>query len=271
MGGSEPPTNTTNTMTEAYTPGYTKTASNFMAQRSAVSHAKFLLPHLDATSRLLDCGCGPGSMSCDFATIVVSGHVEGIDQEQSQIDLACARAAEQGLTNTTFTIGSIYDLPYADASFDIVFAHAIFEHIASPEKALAEMLRVLEPGGLVAIRSPDWGGFIVGPEMPGLQAAIDSYANLQLANGGDTHIGRKLPRLLRTSGFDTVQFSATYDCSQSPSLIADVMALKLTDVDANALRSWSVDPDAFFAQAWCEVLGTKPGSQSATPLTVLRT
>jgi hypothetical protein len=57
------------------------------------------------------------------------------------------------------------------------------------------MLRVLEPGGLVAIRSPDWGGFIVGPEIPGLQSAIDSYADLQIANGGDIHIGRKLPRL----------------------------------------------------------------------------
>jgi SAM-dependent methyltransferase len=246
-----------NPMTEEYTPGYTKTASNFMAQRSAVSHAKFLLPHLEATSRLLDCGCGPGSISCDFAKIVVSGHVTGIDLEQSQIDLACARASEQGLTNATFSIGSIYDLPFPDSSFDVVFAHAIFEHISDPEQALSEMFRVLEPGGLVAIRSPDWGGFIVGPEISGLQAAIDSYANLQIANGGDTHIGRKLPRLLRTSGFDTVRFSATYDCSQSPSLIAAVLALKLGEADATAVRSWSVDPDAFFAQAWCEVLGTK--------------
>jgi SAM-dependent methyltransferase len=243
--------------TEEYTPGYTKTASNFMAQRSAVSHAKFLLPHLDAASRLLDCGCGPGSISCDFAQIVVSGSVKGIDREQSQIDLACARAAAQELTNATFSIGSIYDLPFPDSSFDVVFAHAIFEHISDHEKALAEMLRVLEPGGLVAIRSPDWGGFIVGPEIPGLQAAIDHYADLQIANGGDIHIGRQLPRLLRTSGFDTVRFSATYDCSQSPSLIADVLALKLGDADANAVRAWSVDPDAFFAQAWCEVLGTK--------------
>jgi SAM-dependent methyltransferase len=246
-------------MTEEYTPGYTKTASNFMAQRSAVSHAKFLLPHLDAESRLLDCGCGPGSISCDFAKMVNFGHVEGIDREQSQIDLARAHAAEKGIINATFSVGSIYDLPFPDSSFDVVFAHAIFEHISDPDKALAEMLRVLEPGGLVAIRSPDWGGFIVGPEIRGLGAAIDSYAALQIANGGDTHIGRKLPRLLRTSGFDTVRFSATYDCSQSPSLIADVLALKLGAADANAVRSWSVDPDAFFAQAWCEVLGTKRG------------
>jgi SAM-dependent methyltransferase len=249
----------TNPMTEKYTPGYTQTASNFMAQRSAMSHAKFLLPHLDATSRLLDCGCGPGSISCDFAKIVVSGNVEGIDCEQSQIDLARASASEQGLINATFSVGSIYDLPFPDSSFNVVFAHAIFEHISSPEKALAEMARVLEPGGLVAIRSPDWGGFIVGPEIPGLTAAIDSYADLQIANGGDIHIGRKLPRLLRTSGLETVRFSATYDCSQSPSLIADVLALKLGEADTNAVRLWSVDPDAFFAQAWCEVLGTKRG------------
>ena len=65
-----------------------------MAQRSAVSHARFLLPHLDAASRLLDCGCGPGSISCDFAKIVVSGHVKGIDREPSQIDLARARASD---------------------------------------------------------------------------------------------------------------------------------------------------------------------------------
>jgi SAM-dependent methyltransferase len=246
-------------MTEEYTPGYTQAASNFMAQRSAVSHAKFLLPHLDANSRLLDCGCGPGSISCDFAKILVSGSVEGIDIEQSQIDLARARATEQGLINATFSVGSIYALPFPDSSFDVVFAHAIFEHISTPEKALAERLRVLAPGGLVAIRSPDWGGFIVGPEITGLKGAIDSYADLQIANGGDTHIGRKLPRLLRTAGFDTVRFSATYDCSQSPSIIAAVLALRLGEADATAVRSWSADPDAFFAQAWCEALGTKRG------------
>ncbi len=81
----------------------------------------------------------------------------------------------------------------------------------------------------------------------------------ELLFGFTDNIGRKLPRLLRTAGFNTVRFSATYDCSQFPSLIADVLALKLDDADATALRSWSIDPDAFFAQAWCEVLGEKRG------------
>jgi ubiquinone/menaquinone biosynthesis C-methylase UbiE len=129
-------------MAEEYTPGYTRTASNFMAQRTAASHAAFLVPHLRDSARLLDCGCGPGSISCDFARILSAGHVTGIDREESQIELARSRASEQQLTNMTFKVGSIYELPFPDSSFDVVFAHAIFEHISSPDKALAEILRV---------------------------------------------------------------------------------------------------------------------------------
>ena len=244
-------------MAEEYTPGYTQTASDFMAQRTAISHAAFLMPHLRDSARLLDCGCGPGSISCDFARILSSGSVTGIDREESQIELARNRALEQHLTNVNFNVGSIYNLPFPDSSFDVVFAHAIFEHISSPEKALAEIFRVLEPGGIAAIRSPDWGGFIVGPEVPGLQTAIKSYADLQTANGGDIYVGRKLPRLLRAAGFDMLKFSASYDCSQSPSMIAEYLALLLGDTDADALRAWSRDRDAFFAQSWFQILGTK--------------
>src|SRR5688572_23672212 len=150
--------------TESYTPGYTQNASDFMAQRTAQNHAAFLLPHLRDSARVLDCGCGPGSVSCDLAKIVASGHVTGIDREASQIERARSHAASRRLANTTFEVGSIYELPFPDSSFDVVFAHALFEHLSSPATALAEVRRVLSPGGLVALRSPDWGGFIVGPD-----------------------------------------------------------------------------------------------------------
>jgi len=242
---------------EAYTPGYTQNASNLMARRTASSHAAFLLPHLRESSRLLDCGCGPGSMSCDFARILSSGYVTGIDCEQSQIELAHNRARNQHLTNVSFEVGSIYELPFPDSSFEVVFAHAVFEHISSHDAALKEMFRVLAPGGLVAVRSPDWGGFIVVPDIPGLQTAMQHYADLQTANGGDIHIGRKLPGLLRAAGFDALTFSATYDCTLSPTIIAEYLALPLMESDAEALREWGGHPDAVFAQAWCEILGTR--------------
>ena len=246
-------------MTEEYTPGYTQTASNFMAQRTVASHAGFVISRLKPEQRLLDCGCGPGSISCDFAQILKRGHVHGIDREESQIELARNRALQLALSNITFDVASIYNLPFDDSSFDVVFAHAIFEHISEPNTAVAEMLRVLRPGGIAAIRSPDWGGFLVGPDVPGLQNAIRSYAALQTANGGDIHIGRKLPGLLRQTGFESIEFSATYDCYQSPAMIAEYLSLKLDERDANAMLRWSDDPDAFFAQSWCETVGTKHG------------
>ena len=232
-----------------------------MAQRSAYTHAAFLLPHLSNSLRLLDCGCGPGSMTCDFARIVTSGHVIGIDREESQIDRARSRAAGQQLDNIAFEVGSIYELPFAEASFDMVFTHAVFEHLASPAAAMAELHRVLAPGGLVALRSPDWGGFIIAPETNGLHSAIDRYMEIQTSNGGDVYAGRKFPGLLRSAGVSSLSFSATYECYQSPPFIGEYLALRLSTSDAHAeaqaLREWSRHTDAIFAQAWCEILGTR--------------
>ena len=234
-----------------------------MAQRSADTHAAFVLPHLRDSLRLLDCGCGPGSLTCDFARTVTAGHVTGIDREESQIERARSRAASQQLHNTTFEVGSIYELPFPEASFDVVFAHAVFEHLSSPAAALAELRRVLAPGGLVALRSPDWSGFIVAPDTTGLQSAIARYMALQTANGGDVYAGRKFPGLLRSAGFTSRSFSATYECYQSPPFIGEYLAQRLASSDAHAeaeaLREWSCHPDAVFAQAWCEIRGTRNG------------
>lgn len=246
---------------ENYTPGYTQNATEFMAQRSAHTHAAFLLPHLRDSLRLLDCGCGPGSVTCDFARIITSGHVTGIDLEESQIESARNRAASLKLPNVTFEVGSIYELPFPDASFDVVFAHAVFEHLSSPDAAVAEVHRVLVPGGLVALRSPDWGGFIVAPDTGGLQSALNRYIEIQTANGGDVYVGRRFPGLLRSAGFESRSFSASYECYQSPAFIGEYLALRLASADAQAeaeaLREWSRHPDAVFAQSWCEIVGTR--------------
>lgn len=128
--------------------------------------------------------------------------------------------------------------------------------------ALREIRRVLKPGGLAALRSPDWGGFIIAPETPGLTAAIQHYRDLQTSNGGDVLVGRKLPGLLRAAGFNTNTFSASYECYEPPGLIGEYLAQRLAAAGATregeALRQWSRHPDAVFAQAWCEILGQRP-------------
>lgn len=230
-----------------------------MAERTANYHASFVLHRLKPAYRLLDCGCGPGSISCGLAEILSAGHVSAVDQEVSQIELAQERVSRLGLTNIDFSVSSIFDLPYGDETFDVVFSHAVFEHISSPHQALAEFIRVLRPGGLVAIRSPDWGGFLVGPQSTELDNAIQSYAQLQTSNGGDTRVGRKLPALLRGCGLVDIEFSASYDCSVPPPVVAEYFALKLNDTDAEAMHRWASDIDAFFATAWCAAIGRKRG------------
>jgi ubiquinone/menaquinone biosynthesis C-methylase UbiE len=268
---------------ELYTPGYTAAASDFMALRSAASHASFVLKYLRPTTRLLDGGCGPGSISCDLAASILAlptcgaqtsggqtsggGQITGIDREPSQIDQARQRAADRKLINIAFQTASIYALPFPDASFDIVFAHALFEHLNDPAAALREMHRVLVPGGLAAVRSPDWGGFLVVPELPGVQDALNVYAQRQTDNGGDIHVGRKLPMLMTEAGFKPIDFSAEYDCSQPPAAIADYLASTLPESHADAMQRWGQHPYATFAQSWCHIVAEKSTGASRQPIT----
>jgi ubiquinone/menaquinone biosynthesis C-methylase UbiE len=98
--------------------------------------------------RVLDCGCGPGTITLDLGNVVSPGLVVGIDLEPAQLRSAQNRSRQQGI-NAWFGVASVYDLPFADGQFDAVFAHALFEHLREPVRALSEMRRVLRSTGIV--------------------------------------------------------------------------------------------------------------------------
>lgn len=262
---------------EVYTPGYSANASSFMAQRSAQTHAAFALPYLHSGMQALDCGCGPGSITLGLAGLIAPGVIIGVDAGESQIEIARQNAARKQIENVRFETASVYHLPFADTTFDLVFSHALFEHLSDPLGALAELTRVLKPGGKIALRSPDWGGFLIAPYTQEVNEAITFYKALQTRNGGDVYIGRKLKALLRQAGFDDVQASATYECYPSLNFIGEYLALRIEQAleqdrvveqglatasqvvgHAAALRQWSREEDGLFAQAWGEAIGTKP-------------
>ncbi len=263
-------------MVEKYTPGYSSNATNFMANRTVKSHASFFKPYLRSGMQLLDCGCGPGTITLGLANLVVPGTVTGVDAESSQLSIARENAATQKISNIKFLVGSVYELPCAKDSFDAAFSHAMLEHLQEPLKAVKELFRVLKPGGILGVRSPDWGGFLVAPSNPELDEAISYYKRLQQNNGGDPYVGRKLRALLRQSGFIEIKASASYECYQDHRLIAEYLAMRIEDSEttdkavergwtnpeaielmSRALRDWSKHPDALFAQAWCEAIGRK--------------
>ncbi|MBW4649842.1 MAG: methyltransferase domain-containing protein [Kastovskya adunca ATA6-11-RM4] len=263
-------------MVEKYIPGYSSNATSFMAKRNVDSHAAFFKPYLQPGMKLLDCGCGSGTITLGFAKIIAPSTAIGTDIESSQVGLAWENAQSQGISNVEFREGSVYELPFSDRAFDAAFSHAVFEHLQSPLKALQELFRVLKPGGVLGLRSPDWGGFLIAPSNPELDRAITYYKLLQEKNGGNPYVGRHLRALLREAGFTDIKASGSYECYEDLSTIAEYLALRIESSDtvdlavqkgwtdaeslgvmSQALRKWSQHPDGLFAQAWCEVVGRK--------------
>src|SRR5262249_62418655 len=107
--------------------------------------------------RLLDVGCGPGSITRGLAERVAPGEVIGLDLSKDTLEDARRDAAARGLTNLKFQEGSVYALPFADGVFDVVYAHQVFQHLRERDAALREMLRVLRSGGLAPGRGGDRG------------------------------------------------------------------------------------------------------------------
>ena len=145
MTDQEPPSS-------SYTMGYSEEFRQLLNRRSAETHAKHLLPHLRPGLRVLDFGCGPGTITVGLAKAVEPGKVHGIDMAESQISLARSAAEAGGHTNVTFHVGSVLELPFEDNSFDAAHCHAVLMHVPDTQAALAEVKRVLKPGGIVASR-----------------------------------------------------------------------------------------------------------------------
>jgi ubiquinone/menaquinone biosynthesis C-methylase UbiE len=262
---------------EQYTMGYGPAATTIMAQRSAPSHAAFFLPYLKPGMRLLDCGCGPGTITIGFAQHLSPGEAVGTELEEAHVAIARENAARQGITNVSFEPGDLYQLPFADASFDAVFISAVLSNLREPLRGLREAYRVLKPGGVIGIKEFDHGGDIYFPQEPGVNKYGDLYVRLRRENGHDPELGRKIGDLLSRAGFSELQLSAIYesftgdDARGFAEVSIGMLAEKWSDEFQS--RGWATDddiqemisgwnafsntPGAIFAAAWCEAVARK--------------
>lgn len=121
--------------------------------RTIANSAQFILPQLKPGIKVLDVGCGPGSLTVDIAKhIQPDGKVTGIENVSDPLDGARKLAEQEGV-EVTFEVADALHLPYADDEFDLVFAHQVLQHVAQPVEMLKEMRRVAKTGsGIVACR-----------------------------------------------------------------------------------------------------------------------
>lgn len=103
----------------------------------------------DPRARWVDVACGPGVISRAMAVRV--GSVRGVDLTPAMIEEAERRAREEGIDNVSFALGDATALEFADASFDGAITRLSLHHIPAPGRVVAELARVVRPGGWVAV------------------------------------------------------------------------------------------------------------------------
>ena len=204
-------------MTNAYTHGHHESVLRSHRWRTAANSAGYLLPLLRPGVRLLDVGCGPGTITMDLADVVGPvGTVTALERTEDALDLARGEAERRGTTNVDFVVGNVQALDLPDASFDVVHAHQVLQHVDDPVLALREMRRVCRPGGIVAARDSDYAGFTWYPAVPELARWLEVYSAVARSNSAEPDAGRRLLAWARAAGLtDVVASSATW-CYASP-------------------------------------------------------
>ena len=269
-------------MGETYTHGHHDSVLRSHRWRTVENSAAYLVPHLAPGQDLLDVGCGPGTITVDLARRVAPGRVIGIDVAAEVVataeDQVRPVAAVPGapVPHLAFATGDVYALGFDDASFDVVHAHQVLQHLGDPVTALREMRRVLRPYGILAVRDGDYGAFAWAPRDPLLDRWLDLYHQVTAHNGAQADAGRYLLGWVQRAGFsDIVATSSTWTFADPASrswwsdlwaervqvsAFADqALAYGLTDdrelaAIAGAWRAWAERPDGYFAVVHGEII-----------------
>ena len=258
--------------------GYSAEFRQMLEQRSAETHAAYLLPHLKPGHCVLDFGCGPGTISVGLARVVDPGELHGVDVEESQVEMARAAAAAGGHANAAFHVGDVRRLPFEDGYFDVAHCHAVLMHVPDTAAVLAEVKRVLRPGGVIAAREAILSAAFLHPYED--RGAWATFIRLLAANGGHPDMGMELKGRLLEAGFIDPAASASFDfygtAEQvaffynvavgwffSPQVIGAAVKFGLAtqeefDVWRSGLDEWKANPAAFGGVAFGECLAVKP-------------
>jgi SAM-dependent methyltransferase len=172
-----------------------------------VPEASWLLDHLNIRpgSRAIDLGCGPlGILDLLSERVGPRGQVVGVEWESRFVEMAKGLLAERGIENVQVTVGDAKATGLAEHSFAFVHERLLLIVVPDPMAVIAEMVRLAEPGGIVALEDVDVGTWICEPPHPAWTRLFAAFEAVYNRDGKNLRVGRRLPGLLRAAGLDNV-------------------------------------------------------------------
>jgi ubiquinone/menaquinone biosynthesis C-methylase UbiE len=211
-----------------------------VAQRARVLEALALQPG----ERVIDLGCGPGLLALDLAAKVgEAGTVECVDASESMTALARQRCARQACVNVG--VGDVSMLPYDSGVFDAAVSTQVYEYVPPVELALAELYRVLRPGGRAVVVDTDWESCVWES---GDRARMHRMLDLWDTHCPHPRLPRTLAAMLERAGFENVEVgviplvNARYDPqTYSYGMIGVISKYAKRLLDASEARDWAED------------------------------
>jgi ubiquinone/menaquinone biosynthesis C-methylase UbiE len=161
---------------------------------------------------MLDAGCGLGYCTTTWGRFCMpGGRLVGLDREEALLPQARRLARKAGLPDAKFVLGDICDMPFSDGEFDVTIEQIVLCHLAEPERAFNEMVRVTRPGGCVVVIDNAMTGGIPGfwrnyanPSIAEwlfeVEMELRSHAGQRKLAQGDFSVGFKIPVWMEKSG-----------------------------------------------------------------------
>ena len=251
-----------------------------LARYTAQGSAGHLLRRLRPGQRVLDFGCGPGTISVGLAKAAHPGELHGLDVDEQTIEMARSVAESQGVTNATFQVGDARAMPFDDGYFDVAHCHNLLMHVLETQDVLAEVKRVLKPGGLIACREMMVDSSFTYPDYGVLSRAWDMFEDMVALDDGHPQMGKDLKFQLAEAGFENAWIEAAMDIYSTPEEVAFISQVanywflspevveaailygayteELCSSIAEAFKTWTQDPAAICGIAYGVAVADKP-------------
>ncbi len=235
-----------------YVHGYSDTESQRLSDQ-ANTLAELL--HHDSVFKpaglVLEAGCGTGAQTVILAPRNPGCRFISVDIDPKSLARAKHKIETLAVQNVEFKTADVFDLPFADETFDHIFICFLLEHLREPGKALSALRRKLKKGGSLMTIEGDHGSAYYFPRSDLAQATIQCLIDVQAELGGNSLIGRELYPLLAASGFEDVSVSPriVYADASRPQMV-DGFTRKTFIAMVEGVRNQALRRRLISAAAW---------------------